>query len=341
MAIFACLSLMMAANVQAQTDTVNLFSGPRVRGTVESYSPDKVVVATADGSKEIPSWNVRLIRFEGSNELIKAKSAFGDDRFQACYSELENLQVPDRAALKQDVDYFLAMSAARIALQGGKVTTDQAATLVRQFIQTHADSYHLYPAIDAFGDLAMAIGRFDVAIEQFEKTSASQWPALSFNGKLKSGKALLYSGKFDQAVAAFQAAESVDNGEDYAVQAKMIARCLRAQAMAQSGKVEEAKQVVLEIIKNESSKNIELFANAYNALGICYAAEGKTKEAIRAFLRTDLLFTNYPDSHAQALFHLVTLWADSERPDRSSRARQKLTQRYRNTFWATKLAAGG
>lgn len=327
-------------SVVAQTDTVNLFSGPRVRGTVESFTNDNIVVNTTDGRKDVKPWNVRMIRFEGSNELVKAKSAYDDERYSACYTELENIEMPSRDVMKQEVAFFKAMAATRLALRGGNVTTDQAAKLVREFIDGYPQSYHLVEAIDAFGDLAIATGRFDVAISQFERTAASDWPELSFRGNLKSGKALLYSGKYAEAIQAFQATEAADNGEDYAVQAKLIARCLRAQAMGLGGNAEEGQQVVLGIIKNENSKNIELFAHAYNALGACYAAENKTKEAIRAYLHTDLLFTIDPDSHAQALYHLVDLWKTSERPDRSARARQKLTERYRNTYWAAKITGG-
>ena len=106
--------------------------------------------------------------------------------------------------------------------------------------------------------------------------------------------------------------------------------------MAMTGNPAAGEQIVMEIIGNESSKNTILFANAYNALGTCYAQEGKTKEAIRAFLKTDLLFTVDPESHAEALYHLNDLWQKAERPDRAARARQKLTQRYRSTWWATR-----
>ena len=188
-----------------------------------------------------------------------------------------------------------------------------------------------------FGDLAIATGRFDAAETQFAKTAACSWPEISFNGTLKAGKAQLYSGKYDEAIASFKATERDDNGEAYAVQAKLVARCLRAQALGLSGKTAEGMENANSIIKNENSKNIELFAHAYNALGTCYAKENKNKEAIRAFLHTDLLFTIEPDSHAQALYNLVELWAATERPDRAARARQKLTERYRNTFWAAKL----
>lgn len=327
----------MTPEASAQTDTVNLISGPRIRGTVQSCTPDKIVVKTDDGIKNVDPWNVRMIRYEGSNELVKAKSAYDDDRVTACYNELSNIEVPNRELLQQEVDFYKAMSATKIALRGGKVTMDQAATLVRQFTQTHANSYHLYEAMDAFGDLAIATGRFDAAETQFNKTAACPWPEISFNGKLKAGKAQLYAGKYDQAIASLRAAEAVDNGEEYAVQAKLIARCLRAQALGLSGKTAEGVETATGIISNENSKNIELFAHAYNALGTCYAKENKNKEAIRAFLHTDLLFTIDPDAHAQALYNLVGLWAATERPDRAARARQKLTERYRNTYWAGKI----
>ena len=110
-----------------------------------------------------------------------------------------------------------------------------------------------------------------------------------------------------------------------------------ALALALAGNPSEGEKLAMQIIENESSKNIELFAHANNALGVCYARQQKNKEAIRAFLKTDLLFTIDPDSHAQALYHLVELWAQSDRPSRASRARQKLTERYRNTYWASKV----
>ena len=326
-----------AQDVLAQTDIVNMVSGPRIRGTIVSSTPDQIVVNTDDGNKNVASWDVRLIRFEGSNELVKAKSAYGDDRFSACYDQLNSLGSLDRDLMQQDADFYKAMSAARISLRGGKVTMDQAATLLRQFMQSHPNSFHTYEVMDMFGDLAIATGRFDAAETQFAKTAACSWPEISFNGTLKAGKAQLYSGKYDEAIASFKATERDDNGEAYAVQAKLVARCLRAQALGLSGKTAGGMENANSIIKNENSKNIDLFAHAYNALGTCYAKENKNKEAIRAFLHTDLLFTIEPDSHAQALYNLVELWAATERPDRAARARQKLTERYRNTFWAAKL----
>ena len=331
-------ALLPGDHLLAQTDSITLVAGRPVRGTVESYTPDNIVIQTSDGEKNIAPANVRLIRFDGSNDLVRAKSAYTDGRYAACKEGLENMtDVPDRDVVKQEIDYYRAAAAAQLALQGGNVSLDQAAREVDGFLKAHPNSFHFYPALGMFGDLAMAMGRFDAAGTQYEKTAACDWPKLSLDGKLNMGKAKLYSGEYGPAIQAFQETEASNSGEDYAVQSKLIAQCLRAQALALQGKTEEGRALVNKIIENESSKNIELFAHANNALGVCFVEEGKTKEAIRAFLKTDLLFTLDPDCHAQALYPLVGLWDKNERPDRAARARQKLTERYRNTYWASKL----
>ena len=338
-AAMACLLLVTATeSLLAQSDSITLMAGRPIRGTVKSFTPDNIVVSTSDGEKKVTPWGVRLIRFDGSNELVRAKSAYADGRYTACLDELQGLtEPPSRDMLTHEIDFYRAAASVKLAMQGGKISIAQAAREMDAFIKKYPNSYHLYPAMDMFGALAMASGRFDAATAQFEKTSAGPWPSLSFYGKLNSGKAKLYSGNYDAAIAAFKATEADPSAEGYAIQAKLIAQCLRAQALALAGQTKEGKELVMQIIENESSKNIELFAHANNALGVCFNEEQQTKEAIRAFLKTDLLFTLDPDSHAQALYHLVNLWANSERPDRAASARQKLTQRYRNTYWASKL----
>ncbi len=322
----------------AQSDSITLIAGRPLRGAIQSYTADNIVINTAEGPRNVPPWNVRLIRFDGANELARAKSAYYDDRFSACLQELQNINdTPSRDILKQETEFYRAAASAREALRGGDVSADQAAEIMSQFLRDYPDSYHLYPALDAFGDLAMSLGRFDAAVSQFQKTAACPWPEISFNGKLKSGKARLYSGQYAEAIQDFQATEADPGTDEYAVQSKLIARCLRAQALALSGNPGEGESIAAQIISNESSKNVELFAHANNALGVCYAQQQKVKEAIRAFLKTDLLFTMDPDSHAQALYYLVDLWGQANRPDRAARARQKLTERYRNTWWASQL----
>ena len=332
------VALLATDSVIAQ-DSISVTAGRPPRGKVTSTMPDKLVVDTSDGSVEVNAWDLKRIRFEGeSNEITAAKTAYSDERYSACLQALNSLkEMPQRDVVKQEVAFYKAMAQAKLAMSGGGVAFNKAVTDIKAFIDSNPNSFHVNEAVDMFGDLAMTAGRFDQAILQFQKTSNCEWPEIKFNGQLKIGKAQLLSGKYEDAVNSFRATEASDNAEDYAVQAKLIARCLRAKALGMTGKPDEGIELVSTIIKNENSKNMALFANAYNAMGTCYKQAGKNKQAIRAFLRTDLLFFLEPDSHAEALFHLNDLWTKVERPDRAARSRQKMTQRYRNTYWASKL----
>ena len=80
-----------------------------------------------------------------------------------------------------------------------------------------------------------------------------------------------------------------------------------------------------------------LFAQIYNALGDVQAKAGRLKEAMMAYLHTQLLFASEPDSHAEALFHLAEIWPQLEQTDRANQSRETLKSRYRNSFWARSL----
>ncbi len=325
----------------AQSEAINLVNGSPVRGTIQTFTAEKIVVSTNDGNKDVFPWNVRSIRYSGQNDLMRAITAFNDERFKACFDRIESItEAPSRPLIKHELDFYKAMSAAKIALQGGSVTSDSAARLVSEFMKTHPQSFRTYEILDTFGDLALFGGRLDAAIKQYEKTANGSWPKYRFLAKLKIGKAKLYAGDFPGAIEAFREAEKSENTDDSAQQIKLIAKCLQAQALGMSGDVEGGKRLALSVIKNESSKNVELYAYAYNALGACHQQAGETKQAIRAYLRTDLLFNLNPESHSEALFQLGKLWETAERTDRANRARQKLSELYRNTYWALKQTRG-
>ena len=89
----------------------------------------------------------------------------------------------------------------------------------------------------------------------------------------------------------------------------------------------------------EDPGDMTLFGNAYNALGHRYSKDGQTKAALLAFLHTDVLYQRDAEIHAEALFHLVKLWQNDQKPGQSIEARKILTTKYRNTFWGNKAQA--
>ncbi len=335
--IAGCMAFANPAPATAQNDSITLITGRPVRGTVQSVTPESLVVNTSDGMKTVEPWNVRRIRFDDEpNELTRAKTGYTDDRFNVCLQELEGLDPPDRAVVRQDAEFYKALASARIALGGGNVTASTATAAVEQFVQNNSNSFHLYEALDTLGDLYIAQGQFDKAEEQFARTAAGGWPEYAFAAKLKTGRAQLLRGDYAAAIQSFQDTEQANSSSDFALQAKLIARCLRGQAVALSGDPAEGRRIATGIIESESPKNAIVFAYANNAMGASYLQENLLKEAARSYLKTELLFTVDPDSHAEALYHLQKLWDQLEQPGRASAARQKINDRYRNTYWATK-----
>ena len=71
-------------------------------------------------------------------------------------------------------------------------------------------------------------------------------------------------------------------------------------------------------------------AAAHNALGDCLRAAGRPKEALYAFLHTDLLFSKDKGEHARALAQISQLWRDPQlnRPDRAEEVMERLKQEY-------------
>jgi hypothetical protein len=55
-----------------------------------------------------------------------------------------------------------------------------------------------------------------------------------------------------------------------------------------------------------------------------------------AFLHVDLLFSNYPEQHAEALANLATLWKDVDQAQRANLAAATLRQRYPSSRWVKK-----
>ena len=62
----------------------------------------------------------------------------------------------------------------------------------------------------------------------------------------------------------------------------------------------------------------------------------KPKEAILAFLHTEVLYSSDADTAAEAQYYLSKLWDEIHNPDRANRARNTLQSTYGGSRWAGK-----
>jgi tetratricopeptide (TPR) repeat protein len=320
-----------------QNDTVDLKAGRSLRGTITASEANVLSIETSDGPKTVDGKDIKRVRFaDEPNELNRARNAFYDENYELALGELEKISpAPERAVIAQDVAWLKAMASAKLSLAGGRIAPDMAIEELKSFYSSYSNSHQLDTVLDLWAQLVFQKGQFGESVRMFERLARSSWPEISFRSQLDLGRALLNDKKYPEAQAVFEGVARISDASDLAVQGKQLAECLKIEALAGQGKADEGIAAARNIIANNDVRNANLFAHAYNALGACHFQKGEFKEACRAYLHTDLLFSVDAYTHAQSLANLVAIWQKLDRNDRAVDARTKLQDRYRNSFWAT------
>lgn len=334
--LLAALSSLFADLCLAQNDTVDLKAGRPLRGTITGSAANVLNIETDDGPKQVNGQDIKRIRFaDEPNELNRARNAFYDENYELTLGELEKISpIPERAIIAQDIAWLKAMANARLSLAGGRVAPDKAIEEIKAFYGSYPDSHGLDAVLDLWAQLVFQKGQFAEAIRMFERLAKSPWPEISVRAQFDLGRALLNEKKYPEAQAVFERIAQISDSSDLAMLIRQLAECLRIETLAGQGKADEGLAAARTIIANTSVRNATLLAHAYNALGVCHLQKGEFKEASRAFLHTDLLFSTDPYTHAQSLANLVAIWQKLDRNDRAVETRTKLMDRYRNSFWA-------
>jgi tetratricopeptide (TPR) repeat protein len=179
---------------------------------------------------------------------------------------------------------------------------------------------------------AKAPQSFEKAMERYAAAGNAPWAGADAGLSLKRGQALLAQNKTDEASKAFQAVISGAAGPQ-AEALKMAAQLGRARALAASNQAEEGVKLAEDVIAKAPKNDEELNGQAYLALGACHRAANKPHEAVLAYLHVDLLYSQNPQIHAEALAALSKLWATLNRPDRARAASAMLADKYPNSYW--------
>lgn len=325
----------LTSDCLAQKDTVFLNSGSPVRGKVQNIDAEQLQV----DERTINVRDVKKVNLTSEpRELRRAKENIASDQFENAWSDLQKIAQPPRDPMVlQEYDYAKAFVMGKLALGGGQVTTREAGTAIRDFVNKYPNSFRLYPTVDLYGKLLTNINRLDLAEVEFQKLAASNWPRYQLKGLFDLAQAQMLMEKYEESKANFVKLQQHELNTPLAQQFKLMAKCQLAKIDAKQGNVDNAIQVVEQIIKTESADNKQLFALCYNTLGTCNLQKNELRGAAIAFLHTDLLFSTESDAHSEALYHLAKIWPQLEETDRANRARQTLNRSYANSFWKQKM----
>jgi tetratricopeptide (TPR) repeat protein len=320
-------------------DQVFLAKGTPARGNIAAdtgMTRDKVTLETNTGAREIQVNEIVRITFKDEpNDLNTGRNQVIQKNYNQALIDLKKLdgQKVDRAYVRQDIEFFKALCLCRLALSEGG-DRKAAADAMLAFVSKAPQSYHFYDAAELLGDVAMASGRYADAAKYYGGLAAAPWGDYQMRANNSTGRALLGEKQFDQALEKFKTVTSSELATAEAVRQKNLAQAGRAACLAETGKVDEAITLVQDMINKNDPQDLVLFARLYNALGRCYLKQNKPKDAVLAYLHTDVLFYSDADSHAEALYNLSKLWTDVNKSDRAVAARNMLRERYAGSVWA-------
>ena len=300
--------------------------GGAFRGTITAESSTKVEIKTGGSNvASVPTAEIASITYDGhpaSLDQAQTKEAAG--QFAEAI-DLYKKAVGEAAAkpfIAEEAAFGQARATAALA-EGDPSKVNDAIALLDAFSRTYKAGRHVALALESLARLQIARENYagaETTLAQLGKLPGGDDRAGSLRIRLlsKKGQAAEAITEIDKAIAA--------NPEGSA--RRRDATLAKAEALAALKKYADAEALVRGVIKGAGPEDAATQAVAHNTLGDCLRAAGKPKEALYAYLHTDLLFSKDKDEHARALGQIAQLWRELKRPDRADEVVDRLKQEY-------------
>jgi tetratricopeptide (TPR) repeat protein len=321
----------LAAGALVWADTIKTTSAT-LTGKITNISATSVTIdQTTGGPKQVPVNEIEIVFYDDEPTLLKtARTAIAAGRYEDALTALDKVPAAEvkRPEVKQDIEFYKALASARLALAGnGQIT--EAGSAMAAFAAANAGSFHYLKAAEVVGDLLVAAGKYAAAQKYYGEVAKAPWPDYKMRAGVAIGRALLAEGKAEEALKAFEEVLATQAQGDLADRQRLAATLGKARCLSQAGKPDEAVPLVQGVIEKADPEAMDLHAKAYNILGAAHRKADRPKEALMAFLHTDVLYFTNPEDHVEALKNLVDLWKELQKPDRASRAEQILRDQYK------------
>jgi tetratricopeptide (TPR) repeat protein len=313
-------------------------SGGLIRGTVITESPTKIEVKLGETVTPVPTNEILSISYDNApKSLDQARTK------EAANSLIEAGELYKKAAAEASTKPFIAEDAAfgqarvitELALTDASKIGD-ATTLLEAFTRTYKNGRHVGQALEALAKLQIAKENFS-GVEQ-TLSQLAKLPGGEDRASILRIKILTRKGNMEQAVGEI---DKVISAAPEGSNRKRDAQLAKAECLVTLKRYTEAETLLNTVIKGAAGEDASTLAGAYNALGDCLKAAGRPKEAVFAFLHTDMLFSKEKDEHARALAALAQLWRDPQlnRPDRAEETTERLKAEYPRSPFLSNLTA--
>lgn len=333
----AVVTLCVAPAFAAEfTDRIRTTGGAEA-GEITATTPVEISLDKGTAGKvQIPVNRVRSVILDKEpSELTQARLNARNGGYTTALERLERIDRSKltRELVRQEVDYYEAYCSAQLALSGNGDVAD-AGRKLNEFVRRNPKSFHYLEAVETMGDLLMASDKYAAAQRQYAELAKTPWSDYQLRAGVLLGRTLAAQGRHPQAIKQYDEVLASREDDAAAKEQKLSAALGKAVSLAATEQLEPAVKLIEQMIADTDPEQKELQARAYNALGDCYQAAGRNKDALLAFLHVDVLYSTVPDAHAEALSHLATLWEAVGQSARAREARETLQQQYRGSRWA-------
>lgn len=329
------VTVLVLAGTARAVDTITLIpdstvkaAGGQVRGTIESESPTVVKI----GGQSIPVDQIESIAYEGlpgSVPLAEAAEKGGNLNSAADLYK----KAAEGANAKPYIVQMVLFHHARILAEqaaGSPAKAAEAIKALESYIKTYPQSRHLGPALEALANLQLQTGDADAAEKSVAAMAKIPW--IADRAAILKTEVMARRGQYDQAVATLdQLIASAPKDSTKARDAKLA----KAKNLAALKKFDQAETLVKEVIKQSPPEAAETQAVAHNTLGDCLRAANRPKDALFAYLQTDILYDSNKEQHARALSEIAQLWSVLKQDGRAAETTERLKQLYPQSPYLT------
>jgi tetratricopeptide (TPR) repeat protein len=332
------IAMTVAVSRAAADDLVTLIAGTtvkqaigrQVRGQIESETSSEVVVQLGGTTIKVPADQVVTIRYDKQSPsfaMAESREAAGllseaAELFRTAAADANAEPLAIRAAQFREAEVLTDL--ALIEPEHAKEAKDK----LTKFIRLYAHSRQIASAQECVARLQLNSGDFAGAASTI--AALAKIPNFGDRASVLRTKLLTKQRKNAEAIAEL---DRLIAAYPKASPQRRAAVLAKAENLAGLKKYKEAEALVREAITDSPAEDATAQAAAYNTLGDCFRAANRPKDALLAYLHTDLLYAKNKEEHPRALYQIQALFRELKQDGRADEFAQRLKQEYPRSPW--------
>jgi tetratricopeptide (TPR) repeat protein len=312
-------------------DRVQPRQGVPVSGTLESVSRDGVQIRTRAGNLQtINAWQIAFVAFDREpTALTRAKEQASTEAYQQAADELAKVDTAQlaSAAARTDYRFYQVFLAGQLALQGGGEIA-AAAEALEQFGRENRDLHHYFPMVRLIAQLAELQGEEAKATRFYQSFGQAEHEPWRSEAIYRQAELARRQGDLAAARQGFDDLLARGTTGPESQPWRALAEVGRIRSQMGPDQWEASLKELRQLVERTDMEQRVVMAHLFNAQAVCLVELGRIDEAVLAYLHTDLLFSGEAATHAEALYHLSSLWPKVGQPQRGAEARARLQSEY-------------